>query len=73
MLLCKEAFEEATKLDNLTTIDIDCALKTRYEHFGEKCPEFSSQLGKDGEIGDQRAPYLLVGSSCDFDGNSYCM
>ena len=71
LLLCKEAFEATTKLDDLTIININGELKTWYEHFGDKIPNSSRQLQKFGEagmvkickdkkIGDHRAPQLFA-------------
>ena len=72
-MLCKEEFQTATKLDNLTNIDGE--LKMRYEDFGEKGPKFSRQLqmcgevdmvtiGKDGNCGDHRASYIYNNGDC---------
>ena len=42
--LCKEAFNTATKLDNLIAIEINGKVKTRYEHFGNSIPKFAKKL-----------------------------
>ena len=83
-MLCRNAFQTATKLENLTIIDIEGELKTRNEHFGEKAPKFSKQLktfgeagivkiGKDGKIGKYGAPSMFVGYTCNQIGDFYCM
>ena len=47
--LWKEAFNVATKLDSLITVEVDGKVQTRYEHFGKPIPKYAKMLRTWGE------------------------
>ena len=78
--LCKEAFNTATKLDNLITVQVDGKVKTRYEHFGELARMLRTwgkagvvMTGKDGKTGDQGCTCIFVGYADNHDADCYRM
>ena len=82
--LCKEAFNTATKLDNLIAVEINGKVKARYEHVSEPVPKFAKKLqtwgeagvvttGKDGKIGDRGSTCIFVSYADNHDGDCYRM
>ena len=82
--LFQEVATTATKLDWLTTINLNGEEKTRMEHYGFGIPKFSKYLrtrgeagtiktGKDGKGGDRGATCMFIGYANNHEGDCYRM